>query len=78
MLRIGSVRWRGKCSRHPGFDPYADGAAGVKGGCAKCAALVEIMECHQRMIALMRRFAPPAEKKKVAPDFEERQANLFG
>ncbi|HVW87323.1 MAG TPA: hypothetical protein VHB50_21700 [Bryobacteraceae bacterium] len=63
MLKIGVIRWRGKCSRHPSFDPIEDGRGAIRGGCAKCSALVEIAECHQRMLELMRTFTPPAEKK---------------
>jgi hypothetical protein len=78
MLRIGVVRWRGKCSRHPSFDPYADGPGAIKGGCTRCAALAEIHECHRRMISLMRTFAPPVVRKKTEASRDDRQANLFG
>ena len=79
MLKIGVVRWRGKCSRHPSFDPYSDGLGGVKGGCARCLALVEIHQCHQKMMGLMRGFAPVALKKKARDaEFEDRQESLFG
>jgi hypothetical protein len=79
MLKIGVVRWRGKCSRHPTFDPYSDGAGAVKGGCVKCLALVEIHECHQKMVRLMRGFAPVAVRKKAGErEFEDRQESLFG
>lgn len=78
MLKIGVVRWRGKCSRHPSFDPYTDGPGAIRGACAKCQALVEICECHQRMLGLMRGFMPPAEKKKREEAFDDRQISLFG
>jgi len=78
MLKIGVVRWRGKCSRHPSFDPYADGPGAVRGGCARCMALLEIHECHQRMVALMRGFAPPVVRRKREEVFEDRQIGLFG
>jgi hypothetical protein len=78
MLKIGVVRWRGKCSRHPSFDPCFDGPGAIKGGCTRCAALVEIYDLHQRMVALMRGFTPPVVKKKNADDFAERQIGLFG
>ncbi len=78
MLKIGVVRWRGKCSRHPSFDPYADGPGAIKGACARCEALLEIYQCHQKMVALMRTFTPPAQRRKPVDDFAERQANLFG
>jgi hypothetical protein len=64
MLKIGAVRWRGKCSRHPMFDPFAGGRGAVKGGCVRCLSLVEICELHQKMLSLMRTFAPPSDKKK--------------
>lgn len=76
MLKIGSIRWRGKCSRHPGFDP-AEGAGAVKGACPKCSDLVEIHTLHQRLIKLMRGFAPPPAKKRPADD-SQTQPSLFG
>jgi hypothetical protein len=78
MLKIGVVRWRGKCSRHPSFDPCFDVPGAIKGGCARCEALVEIYDLHRRMVALMRGFAPPVVKEKSPDRFEERQTRLFG
>ena len=77
MLKIGSIRWRGKCPRHPLFDPYAEGRGSIKGACAKCATLMEIHESHQKMIALMRSFAPLQPVRKKIPGFDRRQASLF-
>ena len=77
MLKIGSVRWRGKCSRHPAFDPYEDGRGAVKAGCPKCESLAEIHECHQRMLKLMRGFTPQQSKKKPEPEFADLQESLF-
>jgi hypothetical protein len=77
MLKIGSIRWRGKCSKHPGFDPYTDGPGAVKGGCTRCAALVEINNCHQRMLTLMRGFTPPQASRKPKPEPPDLQATLF-
>jgi hypothetical protein len=78
MLKIGVVKWRGKCSRHPTFDPYSDGLGGIRGACPKCAALFEIHQHHQKMVSLMRGFAPPLVRKKREETFEDRQASLFG
>jgi hypothetical protein len=78
MLKIGSVRWRGKCPRHPGFDPHGEGRGVIRGGCAKCAALLEIEECHQRMLSLMRGFAPPRNVTKHASNSAAMQPSLFG
>jgi hypothetical protein len=70
MLKIGTVKWRGKCSRHPMFDPEADGVGAIKGGCSRCQDLQAILESHNRTLALMRTFAPlPAPRAKSAgPD----------
>jgi len=68
MLKIGAVRWRGKCSRHPMFDPFEGGRGAVKGGCPRCATLVEIYELHQKMLSMMRTFIPPPVKKRKKPD----------
>ena len=78
MLKIGSVRWRGKCPRHPRFDPCLDGRAGIRGGCEKCTALVDIHNHHVQMLALMRRFAPPQETKRRAASTDHLQESLFG
>jgi hypothetical protein len=78
MLKIGAVRWRGKCSRHPKFDPFEGGRGAVKGGCARCLSLVEICESHQKMMALMRTFAPPPPvKKRKKPELPDLQIGLF-
>lgn len=77
MLKIGAVRWRGKCSRHPRFDPFAGGRGAVRGGCARCMSLVEICEAHQKMLALMRKFTPPPEKKRTKPELPDLQIGLF-
>ncbi len=77
MLKIGAVRWRGKCSRHPMFDPFEGGRGAVKGGCVRCLSLVEICESHQKMMALMRTFAPPPEKKRKKAEPPDLQIGLF-
>jgi len=78
MLKIGTVRWQGKCSKHPRFDPAIDGAGGVKGGCERCSVLVEIQKHHARMVTLMRSFAPPqTPKRKPQDEIADRQASLF-
>jgi hypothetical protein len=78
MLKIGSVRWRGKCSKHPGYDPYIDGPGAIKGGCERCLALAEIHSHHSKMLAMMKRFAPQPSAKKRANDTLDLQENLFG
>lgn len=76
MLKIGTVKWRGKCSKHPMFDPF-EGVGGVRGGCPRCMTLIEICELHQKMVALMRTFAPPSDKKRKKPELPDLQIGLF-
>ena len=78
MLKIGAVKWRGKCSRHPGFDPFESGLGGVRGGCPRCTTLVEICEMHRKMLSLMRTFVPPpVKKKREKPELPDLQIGLF-
>ncbi|MDP9053515.1 MAG: hypothetical protein M3N93_04325 [Acidobacteriota bacterium] len=78
MLKIGTVRWRGKCPRHPQFDPYMDGRVAIKSGCEKCTALVDIHSHHVQMLALMRTFVPPSRPKRRAEKMPNPQIDLFG
>jgi hypothetical protein len=75
MLRIGIVRWRGKCSRHPSFDP-TDGPGTTAATCERCGKLAEILDHQRKMIELMRSFAPPRERKRLPSD-ADRQISLF-
>ena len=78
MLKIGVIRWRGKCSRHPVFDPFVDGLGAIKGNCERCTALLEIHNHHQHMLKLMRSFAPQSQKKSATQQaFDDAQASLF-
>jgi hypothetical protein len=78
VLKIGSVRWRGKCPRHPRFDPYMDGPGAIRGACEKCTLLLEIHARHKEMVAMMRRFAPPPSPRRRAEATADLQQNLFG
>jgi hypothetical protein len=49
----------------------------MRGACAKCAQLAEIQECHQRMLSLMRAFAPPRSSRKHPGEEAEVQWSLF-
>jgi hypothetical protein len=78
MLKIGTVKWRGKCSKHPGYDPAEGGIGAIKGNCLRCTELAEIYDHHQKVLRLMRSFQPVQTKRKAAaPDFSHLQLNLF-
>ena len=78
MLKIGSVRWRGKCPKHPRFDPDLDGRAAIRAGCEKCSALADIHEHHVRMLSLMRGFAPQQKARRSQTPHAHLQESLFG
>jgi hypothetical protein len=78
MLKIGTVKWRGKCSKHPGFDPVMDGPGAIRGNCLKCSQLCEIYEYHQKALRLMRSFQPILGKRKpTEPALDDLQQELF-
>ena len=76
MLKLGAIRWRGKCSKHPGYDPRIEGRGAIRGGCERCGLLADINELHGKMIRLMRGFSPPQPPKKRDSE-PSAQANLF-
>lgn len=78
MLKIGSVRWRGRCTKHSSYNPEIDGLGGIKGGCRRCQLLLEIWESHQKMVRLIREFGTreTAPKPKGESD-ADRQLSLL-
>ena len=78
MVRIGSVRWKGRCSRHPRYDPEIDGLGGIRGGCRRCEMLLEIWSSHARLVRLMREFGSrdTANAGAVKP-IDDRQMSLL-
>ena len=78
MLKIGTIRWKGKCSKHPRYDPGDAGEGGLVGGCARCIELLEIFQSHKKTVALLRAFGPGRDlKPKPAEPTEDRQIPLF-
>jgi hypothetical protein len=64
MLKIGSVKWKGKCNKHTGYDPEPDGEGGIRGGCARCRLLLDIFLHHTRLVRAMREFGAFEPKQK--------------
>ena len=75
MLKLGTLRWKGKCRRHPGYDP-ADGEGAIKGACEKCYMLLDIYVQHRRLLELIRSFGPPRERS-ASKQMRELQPSLF-
>jgi hypothetical protein len=42
-------RVKGKCPRHPRYNPERDGRGGIKGGCSTCFSLYDL---HQARLSL--------------------------
>jgi hypothetical protein len=79
MLKLGSVRWKGRCGRHPQYDPEMDGLGGIRGGCRRCEMLLEIWQHHSHMMRLIREFGSRDEKRPRdnGSDYESRQMSLL-
>jgi hypothetical protein len=77
MLKIGTVKWRGKCPKHPDYNPMRDGLEAIERNCTRCHQLAEIFDLHQKTLRLMRTFQPIQEKSRVAPRRVELQQSLF-
>jgi hypothetical protein len=77
MLKLGTLRWKGRCKRHPRYDP-SDGEGAIKGGCERCRQLFEIHVQHKRLVAMIRAFGPARDQKQPAAPVDERQQRLFG
>jgi hypothetical protein len=78
MVRIGSVRWKGRCSRHPRYDPATDGLGGIRGGCRRCEMLLEIWTSHTRLVRLIREFGTREDITLRPPESNnDRQMSLL-
>ena len=79
MLKIGSIRWKGRCHKHPGYAPETDGLGGIRGGCKRCELLLDIFTHHAALVRLMREFGTRADGKTKAPlnGDAERQLSLL-
>lgn len=80
MVTLGTIRFKARCERHPGFDPY-DGPGGIRGGCKRCELLLDIFNAHARLSELMRKarneVEPVRAKAAVATPQDDRQIALF-
>lgn len=48
MLNL-KLAYKGRCPRHPRFNPERDGRGGVRGGCRVCDALCSVFEAMGRL-----------------------------
>ena len=79
MLKIGSIRWKGRCLKHAGYNPEIDGLGGIRGGCKRCEMLLEIYTHHASLVRLLREFGTRPEGEPSVPENAEpgRQLSLL-
>jgi hypothetical protein len=49
-------RVKGKCDRHPRYNPERDGRGGIKGGCSACFSLYNLQQARLALDAAHRDF----------------------
>lgn len=54
------MRLKGKCPRHPGYTPES-GQGAIRGGCATCHALYEVIAARDEVYDALSRFESLAE-----------------
>jgi hypothetical protein len=76
MLKLGTLKWKGRCKRHPRYDPV-DGEGAIRGGCEQCQALLDIYMQHRRLLDMIRAFGPMRDRARKRNGDEARQRSLF-
>lgn len=76
VLKIANIKWKGRCATHPTYDPRNDGEGGVRGGCRRCYALLDIYKQHSALLSAVREFGSISERKRPAPAMDY-QPSLF-
>jgi hypothetical protein len=76
MLKIGVVRWKGRCSKHPRYNPEMDGLGGIRGGCRRCEMLLEIYTNHTSLVRLIREFGTRADVRTRSAEEKDASRQL--
>jgi hypothetical protein len=61
-------RVKGKCSRHPRYNPEKDGRAGIRGACSCCFSLYDLFQARIAFDAAQREFI-----RRAAPWIRQRE-----
>ena len=77
MLKIGVIRWKGRCPKHPGYSPEIDGLGGIRGECQRCEMLLEIYGHHAALIQLIRQFGTRPDVKSRSRQLESEKQMSF-
>jgi hypothetical protein len=60
------LKLKGKCSKHPRFNPEI-GQGAIRGGCRECLALYQVVAARDQVVAALRQFEELAEPYKRFP-----------
>jgi len=78
VLKIANIKWKGRCAAHPTYDPRNDGEGGVRGGCRRCYALLDIYKQHSALLSALREFGTISERKRRETEpVVDNQPSLF-
>ena len=66
MLAI-RYRWKGKCPKHPRYDPVRGGEGAIKGSCPTCTLLFRVYEAHRMTEQIARSFEEIARVGETIP-----------
>jgi hypothetical protein len=80
MLKVGTVRFHGKCTAHPDYNPAVDGAPASGASCPRCELLLSIYNTHGHLVHLMNKAAAmrtEEQSKRRLSFLQENQLSLF-
>ncbi len=66
MLAI-RFRWKGKCPKHPHYNPERHGEGAIKGTCATCTLLFRVYHAHRLTLQASRVFDEIAAAGETIP-----------
>lgn len=66
MLAI-RYRWKGKCPKHPNYDPVKHGEGAIKGSCPTCTLLFRVYEAHRMTEQIARSYDEIASEGETLP-----------
>ena len=74
-------RVKGKCNRHPRYNPEKDGRAGIRGACSSCFSLYDLYQARIALDAAQREFIrravpwarirKPRQRKSISESSED-------
>jgi hypothetical protein len=81
MIKIRTVSFRGRCARHPDYNPTHESQTPVD-RCASCDLLFKISQAHRDLVSLIQSFGPRRRgfdrpRRTQVASLDENQLDLF-